>query len=113
MRYLVAIAALLTAAPSTSVETGPGTPYFDGMPPARYDGNVAAIVVMVDDVAPYCGPPPPEGLQIVACARRLKDGSPIIFAPNPRPYAEAGDRYAQIMLHEGAHVAGWSGNHEE
>jgi hypothetical protein len=110
MRYLVALAALLTAAPSTPIETGPGTRYFDGMPPARYDGTGAAIVVMVNDVATYCGEAP-QGLTIIACTRRTEGGAPIIFMPNPSEAAAQGDFYARILAHELAHAQGWPGTH--
>lgn len=111
MKLFVALAALLAAAPATpQVATGPGTPYFAGMPPARYDGTGAAIVVFTDDVTQFCGGAP-EGLVIVACVRRTKEGAPFIFMPNPRPAAELGDPYARILHHELAHVRGWEADH--
>lgn len=111
MKAFVALAALLAAAPSSPpIVTGPNTPYFAGMPPAKYDGTGVAIVVFTDDVSQYCGPAV-AGLTIIACVRHTKDRTPFIFMPNPRYAAEAGDPYAQVLHHEVAHVRGWAYDH--
>jgi hypothetical protein len=111
MKWIVAIAALLTAAPTTPQEPiGQGTRWFDGNPPARFDGTGAVIVVMVNDVGPYCGDAP-EGLRVIACTVHTKAGTPIIIMPSPKPYNEVGDEYAHILNHELAHAQGWPGTH--
>lgn len=111
MKHLVAIAALLTAAPSIPQEaTGQGTRWFGGNPPARYDGTGAAILILTNNIRAFCGDAP-EGLHIVACVRRTEGGTPLLFMPSPREAALAGDPYAQILWHEAAHIAGWPGTH--
>lgn len=107
----LAAAALLSAPAAPPLETGSGTAYFDGMPPARYQGEAAAIVLFVQDVTQYCGTAP-LGLSIIACARRTDKGVPVIIMPLPGAYANAGEVYARIITHEVGHVLGWGGEHE-
>jgi hypothetical protein len=113
MKALLALAALLTAAPTTPVETGLGTPYYAGNPPIRYNREGAALILFVADVAPFCGIAP-EGLTVIACTRSTKEGVPVIIMPHPAIYGVAGDYYARIMAHELAHdLGGWPADHPQ
>lgn len=117
MKPFVALAALLTAAPTlpqdAPVDTSQSynTPYSSAMPPIRYRGESAAITLFVYDVSGYCGEAP-EGFTTLGCRRRLKTGEPVIILPHPCPAAEAGEFYALIACHEVGHVNGWGANHE-
>ena len=105
MKALLALAALVAATPAT----GPGTPYYSGMPPVRYQGEGIAIVAFVDDVSPYCGTAP-AGLVVLACTQSMKDGTPVIIMPNACLFGDV-DAYARILCHERGHAAGWPSNH--
>jgi hypothetical protein len=84
-----------------------------GMPPLRYQGNGAAVVIFTDraGIDEACGVAP-EGFRIIACTKHTSDGVGVIFMPNPAPYGET-EFFARIMSHELGHVNGWSGNHEQ
>lgn len=84
-------------------------PLFAGMPPHRFQGDGASVVIFASDVTRYCGPAP-AGYVKLGC-QGTKDGVPIIVLPNP---CIVGDReaFARIACHEGAHRNGWGGNHE-
>src|SRR6478736_984492 len=105
MKALLALAALLTAAPSTPVATGPGTPYYDGLPPERFFHEGAAIVLFVGDVSPYCGYAPP-GLTTIACTIETDKGTPVIIMPHPITLGRQGDFYARVLAHELSHQQG-------
>lgn len=114
MKTILALiaAALLSAPAAPPIETGQGTQYFDGMPPARYQGEGATIALFVHDVTEYCGTAP-AGLTMIACVRRTTEGVPVAIMPLPSPYAYAGETYARIVTHELGHVLGWPGDHPE
>lgn len=101
-----ALAALALATPASSAVAN------NGMPPERFRGNVASIVIFTDraGIDEMCGVAPVG--QIIACARRLRDGTPIIVMPNP---CVIGDKelYARIMCHENGHINGWGPDHED
>lgn len=80
------------------------TPYSSATPPARYQGDNAAVTLFVSDVAPFCGQSDP-GYRIIACSGD-KNGTPIIILPNPRPLADV-EVYARIACHELGHRNGW------
>ena len=109
MKWIVALAALLCAAPTTPQETGPGTPFFAGMPPVKYQANNAQVVVFTSDLRQFCGAPEP-GMVILGCARKMGN-TPVLFLPNP---CLLGDRefYARIACHELGHRNGWTALHE-
>jgi phosphoribosylformylglycinamidine (FGAM) synthase-like amidotransferase family enzyme len=109
--FLALPLALLVAAPSEPVATGPGTAHFDGMPPERFWQEDVAIVVFVNDVTELCGDSPP-GLTMIACTRKI-EGQVVVVMPHPVGHALAGEYYARILTHELGHHAGWTGMHEE
>lgn len=110
--FTAVLAAIMCASAAPAQTPGYNTPYSSAMPPERYRGDGAAVVFFVSDVEAYCGPSDP-GKQIIACARRTRDGTPVIVMPNPRYAAELGDPYAVVMSHELAHAAhNWGANHE-
>ena len=104
-----ASAALLAAPSPTPVPIGQGTPYFDGMPPTRFQGEEVEIVVFTNDVSPYCGTAP-KGLTVIACTKTV-NGSPVTFLPNPCAIGDV-DWYARIACHEKGHALGWTRSHE-
>lgn len=85
----------------------------NGMPPERFRGNSVSIVVFTDraGIDEMCGVAPPPS-QIIACARRLNEGTPLIVMPNPNTYTGPHD-YQVIMAHEVGHTNGWPGDHPE
>lgn len=95
------------------VQTGPGTRYFAGDPPARFVKEGLALVMFVapSRMNEVCGMPNTNRMLLVACVRRLKKGGvPVIFMPHPVVFP--GDTYAQILNHELAHaIGGWDGTH--
>lgn len=110
MKWIVALAALLTAAPSVpqEVATGPNTPYFTGLPPAEFQSDNAQVVVFTSTVTRFCGEAP-EGIRIIACSRTVNK-TPVLFLPNPCLAGQT-EYYARIACHELGHRNGWSGNH--
>jgi hypothetical protein len=104
--------AMACVAPMLVSASLPGT-MNDGMPPLRFQGNTAAVVIFTDrtGIDSACGVAPP-GYQIIACTRRTADGTPVVTMPNPAPYGDT-EFYARIMAHELGHVSGWSGMHEQ
>ena len=108
MKTLLVLAAAVPLASATPLERT----HYDGMPPARYQAEGAALVLFVDDVRPYCNVPVAEGYTLIACAGE-RDGVPIIVMPHPAYAASLGDPYAVVMWHELAHTQGWSGSHPE
>lgn len=111
MKALLALClAPLLAAPTVPIQTGPGTPYFAGMPPERFIREVAVMALFVapSRIEDLCGPPP-EGMVVMACVRRLEGVEVVIM---PHPIVAHGEVYADLLTHELAHVAGWSREHE-
>lgn len=103
MKYVVALAALLCAAPSVPQ---------DHMPPARFQGHglVPVLYVPAEMVERVCGMTPPEGKHIVACVRSVEvEGRKVFIAVQPDPCPRAAiDYYALIACHENAHfLKGW------
>lgn len=85
----------------------------DGLPPERFRGNNAAIVIFADraGIDQMCGVAAP-GYRIVACKFDLQNGAPVIVMPNPCPLGST-ENYARVMCHELGHVNGWTGEHED
>jgi hypothetical protein len=85
-------------------------PYNDSMPPAEYRGEVVAVTFFLtaDNVQKVCAPAigADSGVIVYACAARGKNG-PVIVLPDPCPYGEAGERFAELACHEGSHINGW------
>lgn len=77
-------------------------------PPARYDGEAAAVVVFKNDVATVCGVAPP-GFEILACASQERG---IIVMPNPCDAIFRDEMFAKIMCHEKGHILGWNATHD-
>lgn len=109
--FAAVLAAIMCASAAPAQTPGYNTPYSSAMPPERFRGDGAAVVFFVSDVEAYCGPSDP-GKRVIACARRTRDGTPVIVLPNPCPIAELGDPYAIVACHEAGHVSGWGANHE-
>jgi hypothetical protein len=89
----------------------PGT-MNDGMPPVRFQGSTAAVVIFTDraGIDSACGIAPP-GYRIIACTRTM-NATPVVFMPNACPFGDS-EFYARIMCHEAGHVQGWTGMHEQ
>lgn len=108
---ILSAAAAIVAAPSVPI--GPGTRFYDGDPPARYVKEGMALIVFVapSRMNAVCGADNPQGLVLLACVRRLKDGNvPVVFMPHPAAFP--GNPYARILGHELAHSIGnWPGDH--
>lgn len=79
-------------------------------PPAKYQGNTAAVVVTVDNVntRANCGLPPP-GYVFEGCEFE-KNGVPIIIVPNACQYDY--EFYGHLLCHEFGHVNGWNDTHD-
>lgn len=111
MKWIVALAALLTAAPA--VPQTHNTAISTAFPPPRFHaGQTVSLTFLLNDVTPICGEAP-EGYRIIACVRTLKDGTRIMAMPNPCNPAFMGESYAHIACHEAAHLKGWTRMHEE
>lgn len=105
---LVALAAVLTAAPSEPVVTGLGTRFFDGPPPARYikEGFYNLLLVNPAQLNDACGVPNPPGLTLRGCTRTTKAGDRVVILPlSASPYNWF------VLIHETGHVNGWGGEH--
>lgn len=106
MKYLVALAALLCAAPVSPQEAA------SHMPPLRFQGvgMVPVLYVPAEMVERVCGMKPAEGKRIVACVRSVEvEGRTvhIVVQPDPCPRGSV-DYYALIACHENAHfLKGW------
>lgn len=106
MKALLAASALLL--------TGPGTPFFDGPPPARFRSSETTVrlrIVPPAEIRAACNSPNVAGLILRGCARSDWLGRPTIVLPDPCP--DAGRDYtAQILCHELAHArGGWPADH--
>lgn len=112
LKWTLAIAALLTAAPSTPQEAQPK--WSDATPPARFQatGFVPVLFVPPAMIQQACAPVggPPEGLVVVACTRMVTvDGKDvrIVVMPDPCAFADV-DPFAQVQCHENAHyLSNW------
>lgn len=84
-----------------------------GMPPERFRGNAASVVVFTDraGIEAICGKSEPPNIML-ACRRAFPNGTPLVVMPNPCLLGES-EFFAKIMCHEMGHVNGWTGNHEE
>lgn len=106
------MAALIAATP---LVTGPGTAYYDGLPPERFRGPAVVRMHVVPEADLYiaCGSKRIEGLKLLGCARADFLGRPYIVIPDPCPLGEV-EQTARIICHELAHAArGWTALHEE
>jgi hypothetical protein len=103
---LCAAALLAVASPVASGKVN------SGMPPERFRGNGAAIVLFTDraGIDAYCGVAEPPNI-ILACRRELTNGASVLIMPNPCILGES-EFYAKLMCHEKGHALGWSGDHE-
>lgn len=100
---------------STPASMSAGTQFAtmnDGMPPVRFQGDAAAVVVFTDraGIDAACGIAPPP-YRIIACHRTADNGVSVVFMPNACPTGNT-EFYAKIMCHEMGHAQGWSGDHE-
>lgn len=106
MKALLAASALLL--------TGPGTPYFSGLPPARFrsgETTVTLRIVAPERIHAACGARKRTGLTLRGCARRNWFGGATIVLPDPCPDGTR-DRTARILCHELAHArGGWACHH--
>lgn len=110
MKWVVALAALLCAAPSAPKEAAPK--WSGETPPARFQrtGLVPVVFVPPHQIARACAPvgEVPDDLVIVACTRNVQIGARVlrvVVMPDPCAAADV-DPYAQIMCHEVAHLLG-------
>jgi uncharacterized membrane protein len=108
MRILVALAALLTAAPAIPQEAPPPR-WTDATPPVKYQrtGFVPVFFVPPHMVQAACSPvgQPPAGLTVVACTRWIEvDGKQVRIVVMPDPCAFAAvDPFAAVQCHENSH----------
>lgn len=91
--------------------TGPGTRYFDGLPPARFvkGGFVTVLFVHPAQLYEACGAPQVQGLTLKGCARMMKSGVKAVIVPHPCVTLDG--EYTVILCHELGHWAGWPGDH--
>lgn len=103
---------LLAAIAVAPLVTGPGTIYFAGMPPERFQGaaTVELMVVAPEALELACDMSPPDGLTLKGCARTNAKGQPYIIIPDPCRLGEV-EETARILCHELSHVNGWPGDH--
>lgn len=80
------------------------------VPPVRFRGEAASVVIFANDVTQFCNTPPRPGYVLLGCQFE-RNGVPIIVVPNPCVLADR-ELYARIACHEKAHSIGWSGEHE-
>lgn len=106
MKTLIAIATGLSLSSAAPVDR----PYFAGMPPERYQGEGAAVVMFADNVEAYCPASIPDGYVLLGCAFEY-EGAPVLVLPNPCPLGDA-EMFARIACHELGHRNGWTGRHE-
>lgn len=105
MKALLAVSAVLL--------TGPGTPYYDGLPPARYSGPATVTLKIVEPrrLEESCGRlETPENLTLLGCARTDWLGRRYIVIPDTCSDG-ACDKTARIIAHEVGHVLGWRSDH--
>ena len=107
MKRLIALAALLCAAPIAAQNN---TPTSTSRPPERFQGDGVAVVFFVSDVSKFCGPVP-EGYTVLGCLKRTAAGTPIMILPNPCKFRT--EVFAYIACHEKGHSSGWTRMHEE
>jgi len=83
----------------------------DSMPPTEYRGEAYGTVFFLtaENVHKLCAKAiaAPPGVAVYVCAGE-KDGNAIMILPDPCPYGDAGERFAEIACHEKAHLNGWS-----
>lgn len=87
-----------------------GSVHDAGLPPPKYMGQAAGIVVFANDVTDYCGPADP-GMVKLGCFLTFKDGSQLMVLPNACAPAFDGELFARIACHEKGHALSWPGNH--
>lgn len=96
-----------------AILTGPGTPYYAGMPPEHLRGPATVVVKAVhpDQLVGTCGSDVPPGLELKGCAKMDWLGRTHIVMPDPCLRGEI-DETARILCHEISHAAhGWPGDH--
>jgi hypothetical protein len=109
MKSLIAVAALLLAAPSALADEPIAQPkWSSATPPPRWQrvGLVPVLFVNPADIPIFCSPigTPPKGSYIVACTAQVQ-GHWVVVMPNPCVIANV-DWYAQVQCHETAHLLG-------
>lgn len=99
--------------PAEKPLSGPGTRYFAGPPPPRFQHDTMTVVLFTSDVARSCGKePPPEGFVILGCTLRdPATGNVLMVLPNPCRMTGEG-LHRHIACHEIGHVNGWGSYHE-
>lgn len=102
---IAAAAALLLSAPAA--EHGP---VYAGLPPERFLGDHAGIVIFTDRVEEFCGPAP-SGMVKYGCAWTTPAGVKVMAVLHPRNWGHS-EFYARLMAHEVGHWNGWGVNHE-
>lgn len=80
---------------------------FDGMPPAKYQGNLLVSVQFADwnQIGPLCGYPEVNG-RYEGCSL---PGHMVL--PNPCDPEFAGQSFARLACHEKGHELGWPADH--
>ena len=103
------LAALAGAAAATLLAAN-SSPYNDGRPPARFQGDVNVAMDIRDHagVAKECQAlfgTPPQGMKTNACYTGRK-----LIMPNPCSIPQT-DAYAHMLCHEIGHANGWPSTH--
>lgn len=85
----------------------PSTPFYDGMPPSRFDRPHVMRVVYgrVDE----CGKPNMPGYPNAFFASCIRHNG-VIYLPDPCAYG-AREQFARLACHEAAHTSGWPAEH--
>lgn len=110
MRALLAGLALLAGTSAAApVLPDHSTPYSDGTPPTRFQGDNYAVILFVSDsgIDKICGKAP-SGMKTLACTDMAKK---IAVMTLPNPCAIQFDYYAHLVCHELGHVNGWPAMH--
>lgn len=106
-----ALAALLILPILTSAAPPAAGPVYSGIPPERYWGEGASIVIMANNVYDYCPIEPRPNTILLGCHFKTDEGLSIIVTPNPCFFDMEADLYARIACHEKGHANGWEGHH--
>ena len=107
MKWIVALAALLCAAPAVPQENPLQPKWSDAIPPKRWQrtGFVPVLFVPPSMIHAACGITAPDGLRVVACTRYVEVERKlrrIVIMPDPCVLAQV-EVLASIQCHENAH----------